>query len=152
MATTEVQPYRGSALIPPFPRASVADVMRPGILSCDADAPVTEVADTMATHRVHAVVVAGIRTDAVHGEELVWGLVSDLDLARAAGADVQGRVAADIARTEAVAVEAATPLREAAALMAQHATSHLIVLRAGRPIGVVSGLDIAAAIAWGGGA
>ena len=149
MATTE-QPYRGSAMIPPFPRASVADVMRPGILSCGADAAIVEVADTMVTHRVHAVVVAGIRSDATHGEELVWGLISDLDLARAAGGSLDGRVAADIARTEAVTTEPDTPLRDAARLMAEHGTSHLIVIRGGRPIGMVSGLDVAAAIALGG--
>jgi CBS domain-containing protein len=149
--TTTLQPYRGSPLIPPFPRASVADVMRPGLLSSHADAPITEVADTMATYRIHAVAVAGIRTDAVHGEELVWGLISDLDLARAAGGNLEGRVAADFARTEAVTVEATTPLREAASMMAEHGTSHLIVARDGRPIGMVSGLDVAAAIAWGGG-
>lgn len=150
MAST-LQPYRGSALIPPFPRATVADVMRPGILSCHADAPVTEVADTMAAHRIHAVAVAGTRTDAVHGEELAWGLISDLDLARAAGGSLEGRVAADIARTEAATVDAATPLREAAALMADHGTSHLMVISEGRPVGMISGLDVAASIAWGGG-
>ena len=150
MATT-VQSCRGSALIPPFPHASVADVMRPGMLSCDAAAPIAEVADTMATHRLHAVVVAGIRTDAVHGEGLVWGLISDLDLARAAGGNLERRVAAEIARTEAVTTEAGTPLPEAARLMAEHGTSHLIVIRGARPIGMVSGLDVAAAIAWGGG-
>jgi hypothetical protein len=44
----------------------------------------------MATHHIHAVVVEGVRRDAVHGWTLVWGVVSDLDLARAvhAGAGV----------------------------------------------------------------
>lgn len=67
----------GSTLIPPFPKATVADVMRPDILGCAAEAPLMEVADTI--------------------------------------------------------------------------TSHPIVIRDGRPAGVVSGLDVAAAIAWGGG-
>ena len=37
----------------------VADVMRPGILSCPPETPVREVARIMAVHRVHCVVVGG---------------------------------------------------------------------------------------------
>ena len=147
---TALQPYRGSALTPPFDRASVADVMRPGIFSCHGDASLRELADTMATHRIHAVVVAGTRTDPVHGEELVWGLVTDLDLVRAAAGPPDTR-AGDIARTEAVTIGPTTPLPEVARIMAERELTHLIVAQGSQPIGVVSALDLAGVIAWGGG-
>ena len=148
---TVAQPYRGSALTPPFERASVADVMCPGILSCHADARLSEVADTMATHRVHAVAVAGVHTDPVHGEVLVWGLITDLDLVRAIARDPRATRAGDVARIGSVMVEPRTPLPEVARRMAEHDLTHLIVASGIQPIGVISALDIAAVIAWGGG-
>jgi len=146
---TAIQPYRGSAITPPFEHASVADVMRPGILSCHGDATLREVADTMATHRIHAVVVAGIKTDPVHGEELVWGLITDLDLVAAAAAPRRAR-AGDIARTGAISIEPTTPLPEVARLMAERELTHLIVVQGTMPIGVISALDLAGVIAWAG--
>jgi CBS domain-containing protein len=144
-----LQTYRGSYLMPAFERASVADVMRPGVMSCAPDTPLVTVAQTMATHHVHAVVVAGIAQDCSGGDHLVWGLVSDMDIVRAAETGIEGHTAADAARTEVVTVDPSTPLREAAALMDQHGGSHLIVTTGGHPVGVVSSLDIAGALAWG---
>jgi CBS domain-containing protein len=150
MATT-IQPFRRSYLIPAFERASVADVMRPGIISCPPETPLRHVAETMAIHRVHAVAVAGTRVDALHGERLVWGFLSDTDLARAArSGDVAHLRAADVASTEAPTVDPTTPLADAAQLMDEHSVSHLVVVGRGQPVGVVSTLDIAAAVAWGG--
>jgi hypothetical protein len=40
----------------------------------------------MATHHIHCVVIEGINHDPVHGEQLRWGVVSDMDLVRAARA------------------------------------------------------------------
>lgn len=148
---TSIQPFRRSYLIPAFERASVADVMRPGIISCPPDTPLAHVAETMAVHRVHAVAVAGTRVDDGHGERLVWGFLSDADLVGAARSDATGTLcAADVASTEAPTVDLTTPLPEAARLMDEHAVSHLVVVAGAQPIGVVSTLDIAAALAWGG--
>ncbi len=147
--TEALQPYRGSYLVPAFERATVADVMRPGVMSCAPDAPLVTVAQTMATHHVHCVVVAGIATDDSGGDHLVWGLLSDMDMVRAAEAGIEGHTAADAARTEVVSVDLSTPLAEAAALMDEHGTAHLIVTAGGQPAGVVSSLDIAGALAWG---
>jgi CBS domain-containing protein len=144
-----VQPYRGSYLLPAFETASVADVMHPGVMSCPPSAPLVTVAQTMATHHVHSVVVGGIASDAVHGDRLVWGLISDRDLVRAAEAGIEGRTAEEIARTEAITVDPSTSLSIAARLMDVHGTSHLIVVSGGAPIGIVSSLDIAGALAWG---
>jgi CBS domain-containing protein len=147
--TQSLQPYRGSYLIPAFGKASVADVMSPGVMSCAPDAPLVTVAQTMATHHVHAVVVAGIVTDESGGDHFVWGLVSDMDIVRAAESGIEGHTASDAARTEVVTVDPTTPLAEAARLMDRHDTSHLVVTSGARPVGVVSSLDIAGALAWG---
>ena len=147
--TGSLQPYRGSYLMPAFERATVLDVMRPGVMSCAPDAPLITVAQTMATHHVHSVVVGGMARDDAGGEHLVWGLVSDMDIVRAAESGVEGRTAADAARTEVVTVDPSTPLADAARLMDQHGTAHLVVVSGGHPTGIVSSLDIAAALAWG---
>ena len=147
--TVALQPYRGSYLMPPLERATVLDVMRPGVMSCAPDAPLVTVAEMMATHRVHCVVVGGMTKDHAGGEHLVWGLVSDMDIVRAARAGVQGHTAADAARTEIVTVEPATQLTEAVRLMEEHGAAHLLVVTGGHPTGVVSSLDVAAALAWG---
>jgi CBS domain-containing protein len=148
--TTSIQPYAGSYLTPAFEKATVADAMRAGVMSCPPDAGVELVAQMMATNHIHAVVVDGVRTDPVHGEELVWGVVSDMDLVRAAR-DVGERplTAADLAATEPLTVEPSLPLSEAARLMDEHGISHLIVADRQRPVGVVSTLDVAGLLAWG---
>jgi CBS domain-containing protein len=147
--TPALQPYQGSYLMPAFERATVADVMRPGVMSCAPDVPLVTVAQTMATHLVHSVVVGGIATDASGEDHLIWGLVSDMDVVRAAESGIEGHTAADAARTEVVTVEPSTPLAEAAKLMDQHDTAHLLVISGGQPAGVISSLDIAGALAWG---
>jgi CBS domain-containing protein len=147
--TNAVQPYRGSYLSPSLENATVADVMHPGVMSCPPTAPLVAVAQTMASHHVHSVVVGGIATDGVQGDHLVWRLVSDMDLVRAAETGIEGRTAEDVARSQAITVDPSTPLAAAARLMDVHNTSHLIVTSGGAPIGVLSSLDIAGALAWG---
>ena len=147
--STSIQPFQGSYLTPSFEKATVADVMRPGVMSCPPDFPATFVARTMATHHIHAVIVDGVRRDALHGEQLVWGVVSDIDLVRAANRGAEALTAGDLAATEPVVVEPSLPLTEAARLMDEHGTAHLIVVDEGRPIGVVSSLDVAGVLAWG---
>jgi CBS domain-containing protein len=46
-------------------------------------------------------------------------------------------------------VDLSTPLAQAAALMDEHDSAHLIVTAGGQPAGVISSLDIAGALAWG---
>ena len=138
-------------LLPPFERATVGDLVHPGILSCDATAALTEVADTMATHRVHAVVVCEMPGAAAGDDATASGLICDHDLVRAVAAEPRPRMAGEIARSG-ITIDVLTPLAEATRVMVRHGTAHLIVLRDGQPIGMVSGLDVAAVIAWGGGA
>jgi CBS domain-containing protein len=147
--TDTLQPDRGSYVLPAFEHATVADVMRPGVMSCAPDSPLLTVAQTMATHHVHAVVVAGVTKDDAGNDHLIWGLVSDMDIVRAAESGIEGHTASDAARTELVSVDPSTPLAEAARLMDEHHSSHVIVTSEGHPIGVLSSLDIAGALAWG---
>jgi CBS domain-containing protein len=132
----------------PFAQASVREAMHPAILTSTPDASLTEVARTMAAHRVHCVAVMGI--DERHGPHLVWGIVSDLDVIRATLA-VEGEppTAGQIAATEPVTVDVDEPLASAAQTMAEHDVHHLVVVEGEnpRPVGIISCLDLAAALA-----
>jgi CBS domain-containing protein len=149
MSASSTQPYRGSYLLPAFEHATVADVMRHGVMSCSPEATLVSVAQTMATNHIHAAVIAGINEDAVHGAQLVWGILSDLDVVHAAAVGALDATVRDAARTEAATVEAARPLTEAAQLMDRHRVTHLVVIDGTRPVGVISTLDLIGAIAWG---
>lgn len=142
-------PSHGSYLMPALEHATVADAMHPGIVSCDPDAPLTEVARMMATHHVHCLAVIGVsREEPVCG---VWGIVSDLDLIRAGIREDEEPTARTLAVQPLVTVEPAMALRDAAELMLRHGTSHLVAVdaEAGRPVGILSTLDIAGVLAWG---
>jgi CBS domain-containing protein len=132
---------------PPFDQATVLDAMRVGVISCSPDATLREVARVMATYRVHSVVISDTQGDRP------WGIVSDVDLAAAANNDIDKIRARDIWRGELVTVTPEDPLRRAARLMADHSVSHLVVVQphSGQPVGVLSTLDIAGVLAWGGG-
>jgi CBS domain-containing protein len=127
----------------------VVDAMHPGLISCSLDTPLRTVARMMATYRVHAILVTA------HGEEELaggglWGVISDADLLRAAQAGgLDEQPARTIAATPALMVDASDDLARAARLMVEHDLSHLIVVepRSTRPIGVLSTLDIARALA-----
>jgi len=147
--TVPRQTTQRSHLLPSFESTRVADVMRAGIVSCEPDLPAVAVTRMMATHRIHAVVVEGCKRDAVHGWTLVWGVVSDLDLARAAHAGAGRLTAADLAATEPVTIESSAHLTDAARIMDEHATAHLIVVDDDRPVGVISTLDVAGALGCG---
>jgi CBS domain-containing protein len=137
---------------PPRPAVTVADVMNRGVLSCRPDVSLTEIARTMVDHRVHGVVVAGVRRDAAGGEHLVWGVVSDLDVAGAvATLGDEEPTAADLSSTPGVVVGPGDRLAEAARLMHDYDVHHLVVVSSPdrRPVGVLSTLDVARAIAEG---
>ena len=113
--------------------------MHHGILSCDAGAPLDEVAAIMAKHRVHAVAVT-------NGDgQRVLAIVSDIDVVGAAAGN-EAATAIEVAATEPLAVPASESVEQAARLMSEHGVSHLVVLDAqnGHPAGVLSTLDVAA--------
>ena len=150
MSATTIPSTHGSYLMPRLEHATVSDAMHPGILSCEADATLTDVSRLMATHHVHCVAVMGISHEPP-GEKLVWGIISDLDLVRAGIRTEPDRPAGGLALQPLISVEPRMPLREAGELMASHGVAHIVVIdpELQRPIGILSTLDVAGVLAWG---
>ena len=134
---------------PSFDHATVADVMRPGVLSCAPDVPARSVARMMATHGFHAVVVTGIPDAGARDEPVLWGIVSDVDLLRMARPRDEPLTARELGATEALTVAPECPLPEAVRLMDEHRVRHVVVVDGRRPVGMLSALDVAGALAWG---
>ena len=146
MSQRQLQPKRARS---PLAGLRVADVMHPGLISCLPETPLRAVARMMATYRVHAVVVFPRHMGDIE-HALAWSVVSDLDVARAArkgGFDSQtaGTAAASAVRT----VDAAAPVADALAAMVEDGVSHVIAIEppSGRPVGMLSTLDVARALA-----
>jgi CBS domain-containing protein len=119
---------------------TVGEVMTPGVLTCLPVTPLRGVARMMARHRVHAIVVFG-SDDSLRP----WGVVSDLDLIGAIGTHAN---AGAVAASPVVTVTPDLALEHAAILMAENETTHLLVISdAGLPVGVISTLDVARALA-----
>ena len=136
----------GSYVTPSIEHATVKDAMRPEVLTCPPDAPLRDVARTMVTEHVHSVIVSGARTGARE-----WGIVSDMDLMRAAREDIDERTASWAAASEFLSVSPDESLERAVQVMVEHDVTHVIVVdtAAGRAVGVLSTLDVAGLLAWG---
>jgi CBS domain-containing protein len=126
--------------------ASVADVMTANVIHCVPETPLRDVARLMTSHAIHAVYVLDPRLDGNPAD--LWGLVSDLDVA-AAWPVIDERTAGNSAVTPLVTVASDEPIGRAAQLMAESDCAHLAVIdrRTQQPVGVVSSLDIARAVA-----
>jgi CBS domain-containing protein len=131
---------------PPFEKATVLDAMRVGVISCSPDATLREIARVLATYRVNCVVISEVSGDRP------WGIVTDIDLAAAAHNELDKVTAREIWRGEPVTVSPEDELRRAARLMAERQVAHVVVVQpqTGQPVGVLSTLDVAGVIAWGG--
>lgn len=128
---------------------TVGEVMHHGVIATAPQTPLGEVAAQMADNGVHCIVVEGL-TRARDGQEtLVWGILSDLDLIRAAANGRLDANAGDLAGTEIVTVESSDRVEDVTRLMADHECTHLVVVspQSGEPTGVVSSLDVARALA-----
>jgi len=127
--------------LPELGTGTVGDAMSPGVLTCLPVTPLRVVARMMATHRVHSIVVFGTDDD-LHP----WGVVSDLDLVAGIGSIAN---AGAIAGSPVVTVTPDDTLIHAAQLMRENSTAHLLVVAPDThlPIGVLSTLDIAGALA-----
>ena len=124
----------------------VGEVMHVGLVSCAPEMPLDVVAALMSRERIHCVVITN--------EELrrtaVWGVVSDVDLIAAASVrPLSEQEAAGSAMRPAVTIEPAASLDEAARLMTRAGVAQLVVGDPveRRPVGVLSTLDLAAAVA-----
>jgi CBS domain-containing protein len=126
-------------------RIRVAGAMHRGVLTCSRDSSLEHVARLMARRRVHCVVVSDEPDDA----DLLWGVVSDLDLVAAASVrDLDDQSAGAAAATAALTISPDEMLQRAAQLMTEHGAAHLVVVDPARrrPVGVLSTLDVAAAV------
>ncbi len=143
---TTDQPLAHTFAAPAFEQASVVDAMRIGIINCLPATSLRDVARIMATYRIHSVVV----TEMEGGNAL--GVIADIDLAAAAARGSRDCTAAELAQAEPVSVAADDSLARAAQLMAEHKVSHLVVIQphTGHPVGMLSALDVAGVLAWGG--
>jgi CBS domain-containing protein len=138
------------AVAPPFDKAKVSDAMREGVFSCTPETSLVQLAGTLATHRIHCVVVG--RFEHQEERESPWGIISDLDIVAAAARDDHERTAWSVARSALVTISPDDSLKQAAKLMAEREVSHLVVVRpeSGHPVGVLSTLDIAGVLARSG--
>lgn len=141
-------PARPSPSARTLTKATVSDVMHPGIATCTPDVELSGVARIMAEHRVHCVAVAGIDAAGPGGQHFTWGLIEDMDLVLALQRGAFGESAGTIVATAPAAIKQDEPLDRAAALMVEHDTSHVVAVgSSGLPSGMVSTLDVARIIA-----
>ena len=123
----------------------VADSMHEGVFACEREAPLSEVAATMA--RGARPLCRGRQRQRRRSSSLGHRL--DLDLVAAALVrDLDDQSAGGSAGTPVVMVTPDETLERAAQLMTEHNTTHLIVIDPARqrPLGVLSTLDIAASL------
>ena len=138
---TALERPRHHYLEPPFAEATAFDVMHAGIVSCPLDTTLAEAARGMAANRVHALVIENLGA-----ADPPWHLVSAMDITRAASDSGATGVVSEIASEDVVAVAPDTPLRDAARMMADRHVPHLVVVHGGRPIGIVSTIDVVRAV------
>ena len=120
--------------------------MRAGLLTCQPETHLRGIAQAMAANHVHALVLLD-----PGGEESTGGfkVIYDVDVLKLAAQGQDDARASDAACTP-VTISAGAHVKDAAHLMHEHSTRHLIVLdEEERPVGVVSSLDLAATLAWG---
>lgn len=125
----------------------VTSAMTSGLISCPPDTPLRRVAELMAREGVHAIYVFDYGAEDDETVEL-WGLVADLDLVAAARGDIDALTARDASVTPLVTARTDDTLDRAAQLLAENGVSHLAIVDSytGRPVGVLSTLDIARVI------
>lgn len=149
--STSVPAIPGSYLTPTFEHARVSDAMHPRVLTCTPDNALRDVARLMATRHVHAIVVLRDLADASGSlAPRAWAVVTDLDILRCADR-IDELSAGDAPTTDLLTVLPDDRLPDAARQMIEHGASHAVVVSAsdGRPVGMLSTLDIAGIAAWG---
>jgi CBS domain-containing protein len=132
--------------------ATVGQVMHPGVITCVPDTPLHDLAGRMADLRIHCIAVSGVGTRPDGDEHLMWGLVTDMDVVRAAHRGRPGTLAGELTATSPLALPEDASLERAASLMASHDATHVVAVgRSGLPSGVVSTLDVIRILAAAGG-
>jgi CBS domain-containing protein len=151
VSQTEDSSVYGDDVVPSLQDMTVADAMNPGIVSCPHDAKIIDVARIMARHYVHCVAIMNLAHDE-SGELVVWGVVTDLDMLRGAIERDGHADVASLVEQPVITVRPALSLRDAGEVMLTNHVSHLVVTDpdTALPIGILSSLDIARALTWGG--
>lgn len=124
-----------------FEDLTIRDVMHAGVLTCGPDGDLTDLAKTMVTHGIHAVVIERTNDS---GPMFVTGL----ELIRAALQPTDNARAGDLTRDPAPSLPADAPLRQAVAKMGDLGIAHVLALEpaSGVPCGVISSFDVAAVL------
>jgi CBS domain-containing protein len=134
---------------PRLEHVRVVEAMHAGVVTCAADTPLRDVAWLMVEHRSQCVAVPASEGTGMPP----WRLVSDLDLVGAAAAGyVEELTAGELATGDQLCISDDDRLDRAAELMSEGRVAHLVVVGAasGRPVGVLSALDVSAVLAWRG--
>ena len=126
-------------------RLTVADAMHEGIVTCSPSDDLDAVAAAMAEHSIHCVVAIDEGPPGADDDRL-WGVVSDVDLMRGLDSPLD-LDAGNIAELDTAAVAPEATLEHAARTMASRRVAHLVVVDRGRPVGVLSTLDVMRAVA-----
>ena len=142
--SSTLQPYGQHYVGPPFEEARVHDAMRIGVVTCRPQTSLRDAARIMVGYQIHALVVGDLGTG-----ERPWGILTDLDIAKAAASGRADAAAGDAAGTDLVTVPVDETLEAASKLMADHGSTHLLAVQpeTGQPAGVISALGIASVIA-----
>jgi CBS domain-containing protein len=129
----------------------VGDVMTAEIVTCSPDVRLAEVADLMVARRIHSVVVLAPPAGDPLGDA-EWSVLSDIDLVAAAPWMDASHGVGSVAASPRVVVRPDDSLATAALAMAEHATTHLLVVAGdgAEPLGILSALDVARALVDGG--
>ena len=141
-SSTAQRTYIGRA----FQDARVYDAMSVGVVTCTPQTSLQDAARMMTGYGIHCLVVAEPR-EGRHAAG--WRVVDALDVAQAE-ADGRAQSVSEVARA-AVTIDSNAPLTEAARLMAERRSDHLLAVMVGtdRPVGVLSASGLTAVLAWG---
>jgi CBS domain-containing protein len=126
---------------PHFDSARVHDAMKIGVVTCRPETSLVDVAQMMATYKIHSVVLEEGATPI--------GIVSAIDIATAASSNLSDVRASEVATTDLLGIPADATLARAARLMAEHDVTHLLAVDpdTSRPVGVISASGLVAVLA-----
>src|SRR5215213_6783330 len=127
--------------MPLLRQITVGDAMHVGIVTCSPSDDLDQVAAAMAENDIHCVVAVDEGPPGEDDDRL-WGVVSDLDLLSGI---VSGQAldAGNLAELDVATVTPEDMLDHAARIMVRRGRAHLVVVTGGRPVGVISSLDVA---------
>ena len=128
-------------------QVTVGEAMHAGIVKCSPSAGLGEVAAAMAEHGIHCVVAIDEGPPGEDDDRL-WGVVSDLDLMRGMASPMD-LDAGNLAELDVATAAPEDSLEDAARTMARRGVAHLVVVAEGRPVGVISTLDLMRAVGDG---